>query len=48
MMNTSFAYNATKVNFGDFPGGQPSTARGGDHRGPDQPRVSATATSTTT
>jgi Carboxypeptidase regulatory-like domain/TonB-dependent Receptor Plug Domain len=26
MMNTSFAYNATKVNYGSFPGGQPSIA----------------------
>ena len=26
MMNTSLSYNDTKVNFGDFPGSQPSTA----------------------
>ena len=26
MMNTSFAYNGTSVNFGDFPGSQPSIA----------------------
>jgi hypothetical protein len=26
MMNSSFSYNDTKVNFGDFPGSQPSTA----------------------
>ena len=26
MMNTSFAYNSTTVNFGSFPGSQPSIA----------------------
>ena len=26
MMNSSFSYNDTKVNYGDFPGSQPSTA----------------------
>ena len=39
MMNTSFAYNATKVNFGSFPGGQPSSAAATIIRGPVESRV---------
>ena len=42
MMNTSFSYNSTMVNFGDFPGSQPSTAQ--PRR---SPRIRPTAISAT-
>ena len=47
-MNTSFAYNSTIVNFGEFTGSISRHRRPRRCRGSDEPRPRATATSTTT
>ena len=38
LMNTSFSYNSTIVNFGGFPGSQPNAGERDDLGGSDQPR----------